>query len=177
MRGCVVSSQERCSMYARETCDPVYANMRIAAPSAPIDRRFSGEPLRRPRVTRHDKLVQTETKAESPLESRSPEAAADADEERPRLGVTTFRGRLLMQHEAREEWERMPNWSISNGAESASLQQSFPKEGWVGGLVHPAPRNSPAQTEKEDSLPKGPICIALDLWQKLQQSVMERFSP
>jgi len=66
MRGCLVSAQERCSMYARETCDPAYADMRIAAPGAPIDLRFSGEPLQRPRVTRHDKL-------EAPKAKSSPE--------------------------------------------------------------------------------------------------------
>lgn len=180
MRGCFVSSQERCSRYAWETCDPIYANMRIAAPGAPIERRFSGKPLQRPRVTRHDKLrvVSMAEQAESQAESPDlPEAAADVEEERPSLGVTTFRGRLVMQNERRDEWERMSmHWSSQ--AAQGSLQQDFPKEGWVGGLVHPAPRKSAGDTAKEydSAASKHPLFPALEWLQKLQQSVMARFS-
>ena len=177
MRGCLVSSHERCIRYARETCDPIYANMRIAAPGAPIDRRFSGKPLWRPRVTRHDKLKPPSAEqGESP---NSPEAAPDVAEERPRLGVTTFRGRLLMQNERRDEWERMPmNWSHgAHGPIPTSLQQDFPKEGWIGGLVHPAAGKSPVDTAEghESAISKNPLFPALEWLQKLQQSVMARF--
>lgn len=180
MRGCLVSSHERCIWYARETCDPIYANMRIAVPGAPIDRRFNGKPLRRPRVTRHDKLkvASMAEQAESP---DSPEAAAvDVEVERLRLGVTTFRGRLLMQHERQDERERMSmHWSsqAAHGLNSASLQQGFPKEGWVGGLVHPAPRKIPVENPKEydSASSKHPLFPALEWLQKLQQSVMARF--
>jgi hypothetical protein len=172
MRGCLVASQERCIRYARETCDPIYANMRIAVPGAPIDPRFSGKPLRRLRVTRHDKL-KLPTAVE---QAESPEPAADVEEERPSLGVTTFRGRLLMQNERRDEREWMSmHWS-SQAAHGLNSTQEFPKEGWVGGLVHPAPGKSPAK-EYDSASPKHPALFPVLEWlQKLQQSLMARFS-
>jgi hypothetical protein len=139
MRGCLVASQERCIRYARETCDPIYANMRIAVPGAPIDPRFSGKPLRRLRVTRHDKL-------------KLPTAVEQAE----------------------REWMSM-HWS-SQAAHGLNSTQEFPKEGWVGGLVHPAPGKSPAK-EYDSASPKHPALFPVLEWlQKLQQSLMARFS-
>lgn len=169
MRSCLLSSHELCFTYARETCVPVYSNMRIAIPGTPIDRRFNGRPLRRPRVTRHDKLP---TQASSPS---NPETAGLKEEEL-RLARTTFLGRELMQYERRDDsWERMAHWSF-HGAPHEDMIGTIPKEGWVGGLVHPALRSPSPHIEKEYPTSKGPICIASEWLQKLQRFVMDKLS-
>lgn len=169
MRSCLISSNERCFAYARETCDSVYSNMRIAIPGTPIDRRFNGRPLRRPRVTRHDKLP---TQSSSSI---NPEANG-LKEEVPSLARTTFLGLESMQYERRDDsWERMAHWNF-HGAPHEGMMGTIPKDGWVGGLVHPAQRGSSVLIEEEDLTAKGPICMASEWLQKLQRSVMDKRS-
>lgn len=165
MRGCLLSSHERCFTFAREICDPVYANMRIAVPGSPIEIRFSG----RPKVSTHDEVPSLAT---SPGNSEP----ANLDQKSFRLPRTTFRARELMQHEHRVDFrKRIAYWTSPKHSREGTLESS-PKEGRVGGLVHPASRDGPLQPEMENPASKGPIYIASEWLQELQRSVMKKLS-
>ena len=185
MTECLRSSQERCTGYAREICDPIFSNVRIAAPGAPIDPRFNGRRLQRPRVSRHDKVIQKLPKKSCQAEQTGSQGilqktfsgAETSVEERSKLGVTTFRGRLVMQYEGLGERERSsrqrPQGIQGNGA--SSIQQSSTLPGFVGGLVHPVVQSTDLPNSVENHVvAKVPVILRLDWWQKLQQLWLDR---
>lgn len=185
MTECLRSSQERCTGYAREICDPIFSNVRIAAPGAPIDPRFNGRRLQRPRVSRHDKFVQKLPKKSCQAEQtgsreilRKTFSGAEASvEERPKLGVTTFRGRLVMQYERLGERERSSHQRLqgNQGNGASSIQQSSTLPGFVGGLVHPVVQSTDLPNSVENHVvAKVPVILRLDWWQKLQQLWLDR---
>jgi len=185
MTECLRSSQERCTGYAREICDPIFSNVRIAAPGAPIDPRFNGRRLQRPRVSRHDKVVQKlpkkswqaeQTESQGILHKTS-SGAETLVEERPKLGVTTFRGRLVMQYERLGERERSSRQRLqgTQGNGVSSIQQSSTLPGFVGGLVHPVVQSTDLPNSVENHVvAKVPVILRLDWWQKLQQLWLDR---
>lgn len=185
MTECLRSSQERCTGYAREICDPIFSNVRIAAPGAPIDPRFNGRRLQRPRVSRHDKVVQKLPKKSCQAEQTGSQGvlhktfsgAETSVEERPKLGATTFRGRLVMQYERLGERERSSRQRLQGiqGNGASSIQQSSTLPGFVGGLVHPVVQSTDLPNSVENHVvAKVPVILRLDWWQKLQQLWLDR---
>lgn len=182
MTECLRSSQQRCAEYSREVCDSIFSNVRIAAPGAPIDPRFNGRRLQRPRVSRHDKVVQKLPKkscqaeqAESPgILHKAFSGAETSVEERPKLGVTTFRGRLLMQYERLGERERsfIQRHQGIQGNGASSTQPSLP--GFVGGLVHPVQSTDLPNSVESHVVAKVPVILTPSWWQKLQQLWLDR---
>uniref|UniRef100_A0A7I4EDF5 Uncharacterized protein n=1 Tax=Physcomitrium patens TaxID=3218 RepID=A0A7I4EDF5_PHYPA len=159
--GCSVSAAMAC----RQPWWKSYLPFSGSVPGAPIEIRFSG----RPKVSTHDEVPSLAT---SPGNSEP----ANLDQKSFRLPRTTFRARELMQHEHRVDFrKRIAYWTSPKHSREGTLGSS-PKEGRVGGLVHPASRDGPLQPEMENPASKGPIYIASEWLQELQRSVMKKLS-
>lgn len=184
MMGCLASSHERCTKFARETCDPIFANMRIAAPGVVIDPRFTSKRLLRQKISRHDKItpkvpaeknLSCDKLEQVPLSQIVPDNVSMP--ELKQSSVTNFYGRQLMRDDKLDVWERKsPVWNNLNKEENVTTPGTT--DGWVGGLVRPE------YGSEEDKISSGRHRGISDIlktvrpewWQKFQHSLIERFS-
>jgi hypothetical protein len=152
MTACLTALKEKCLQYSCETCQPVFANMRIAAPGQTIDLRFTGKKLPRRRITRHDKkLVGKGDGKKNPnaenmaKQAQSPKivpvgvSSSREIDQQPSLS-TNFRGKELMGEES-FDWRQRESTIRSNvdskDNPSSTSEPTAAFEGWVGGLVWP----------------------------------------
>ncbi|KAL3688823.1 hypothetical protein R1sor_015132 [Riccia sorocarpa] len=126
MRGCMAASEESCSKYARETCEPVFVNSRIADPEQDIDPRFT-RPFIRRRWTKDVKVSSSETGC-----------AQDPEFPGGKRTTADYRESVMVDKEPtvrRSEWEG-PNWTEEIVEVEKSAGEST-VDSWEGGLIRP----------------------------------------
>lgn len=194
MTACLTALKEKCLQYSCETCQPVFANMRIAAPGQTIDLRFTGKKLPRRRITRHDKKLvgKGDGKKNNPnaenmaKQAQSPKivpvgvSSSREIDQQPSLS-TNFRGKELMGEET-FDWRRRESTIRSNVESkdnpSSTSEPTAAFEGWVGGLVWPKVelrKPDPGIADVPTDHPEPVTEESNDFWQNLQRNFRGRF--
>lgn len=194
MTACLTALKEKCLQYSCETCQPVFANMRIAAPGQTIDLRFTGKKLPRRRITRHDKKLvgKGDGKKNNPnaenmaKQAQSPKivpvgvSSSREIDQQPSLS-TNFRGKELMGEES-FDWRRRESTIRSNVESkdnpSSTSEPTAAFEGWVGGLVWPkveSRKPDPGIADVPTDHPEPVTEESNDFWQNLQRNFRGRF--
>lgn len=141
MRACLASSKETCIKFARDTCDPIFAEARIAESHVPLDPRFAANPSRRKDSKLRSKNAVEGKNPEARLANSSRDSGGnDGTEssgmESPQV-TTNYRGSKLMNRESgQESWEG-PDWSEGTADSGTPSGTQGPVDGWEGGLIRP----------------------------------------
>eukprot|EP00246_Nothoceros_aenigmaticus_P015053 TRINITY_DN6061_c0_g1_i1.p1 TRINITY_DN6061_c0_g1~~TRINITY_DN6061_c0_g1_i1.p1 ORF type:complete len:225 (+),score=44.06 TRINITY_DN6061_c0_g1_i1:383-1057(+) len=142
MMACLAASKENCTKYARETCAPVFAELRIAERDQVIDPRFNGKRLPRLRKPQSLQLNPPSTKPgeRSPASRLGAFEQVQGNSDMPAGNTkrcTNFRGKRLMEDGSSERSWEGPIWSDAKENTEFPVPKETVMEGWEGGLVRP----------------------------------------
>lgn len=178
MMACLAASKENCTKYARETCEPVFAELRIAERDQVIDPRFNGKRL--PRLRRPPNLQRKSSLKEfvergpgAPVrEAGSFEQVHSSSPENMKR-CTNFRGKRLMEDgSCQRSWDS-PVWHDTEENVGSPPVKETVLEGWEGGLVRP--KFDPKKPEQVEEI-QVPDAISRKslFWKDLQENVLSR---
>ncbi|CAM6112805.1 unnamed protein product [Calypogeia fissa] len=154
MTACLASSKETCNKYARDTCDPVFAQARIVESHVHLDPRFT-HPPRRSMFGKGKNLEDgnafEEVTVDASFASGDHEGSQPSQTDFKEL-TTNYRGRLLMERESPQRPWDGPAWGERVVDSATSPQTEAPMERWEGGLIMPK-RDSQTKQSGDISAP------------------------